>query len=464
MSFTPVLAAQRFGYGLSPVQKPPASVNAMLKSLNGPDVAAQRFPLPSTEEVHAVTAEFRALRKSKRMAVEAGDPDGVDAEALRNFHKRTRPVVANWSKQRLTRRVWAEDGFRERLVDFWADHFAAPGKDYERRTNEENYVEVAIRPYVAGRFEDMLIAAALHPQMLHFLDQTLSIGPNSSFSDRRKDRVVGLNENLAREILELHTLGVGGSYTQVDVRELAELLTGVRAIRDKEMQFDANRAEPGAETILGKSYGGSRRASLEDVTDALRDLARHPDTARHLAEKMAIHFIADAPDRDLVEDMKAAYLDSQGDLAVMTEAMLKNPTAWSPERRNFKQPLVFVASALRGLGVEPQTLQEMRQGQLYRFVRRPLSTMGQPLGRPLGPDGFEEGDAHWLSPQGLGARLQWSLSVPSALTDPLPDPRAFVVDVLGEDVPPEVLFAAQAAESRREGVALVLMSPAFQRV
>jgi uncharacterized protein (DUF1800 family) len=230
------------------------------------------------------------------------------------------------------------------------------------------------------------------------------------------------------------------------------------------MVFDAGRAEPGADLVLGQSYGGAQEAVLEDVKAVLRDLARHPDTAAHLARKMAVHFVSDDPDANLVAAMEAAYVASEGGLKEMVEAMLRHAAAWNPERTNFKQPLVFICSAMRALAVPPARLQRLGNGKTNRFIQTPLRTMGQPFGRPLGPDGFAEADAHWLSPQGLGARLQWSLSVPAALMNTVPDPRRFVADVVGEDAPREVIFAAEAAESKREGVALVLMSPAFQRM
>ncbi|KPA23191.1 hypothetical protein shim_14860 [Shimia sp. SK013] len=464
MSFSSTLAAHRFGYGLSPEIASPKSVNAMLRALRGRDRAATQFALPPVSDVHALTAEFRRLQKVRRKALRAGRDDGPEQAAFDAFKKTSRPEISLWTVQGVLRRVWSEDGLRERLVDFWTDHFAARGKNYDFRTNEAHYAETAIRPYVSGKFADLLEAAVLHPMMLHFLDQNASVGPDSLFARRRPKQSRGLNENLAREILELHTLGVGGAYEQKDVRQLAKLLTGVRAEHDIELRFEPRRAEPGAETVLGRSYGGTERAELEDVQAVLRDLAVHPDTAGHLARKMAVHFVADAPDAEMVASMKAAFVNTDGDLSAMTEAMLRHPAAWQAARRNFKQPMTFLCSALRGLAVPVARMNALQGAGLQRYVGAPLRAMGQPLGKPLGPDGFSEADGHWLSPQGLAARLQWSLSAPVDLARPLPDPRRFVLDVLGEDVPKEVLFAAKAAESRREGVALVLMSPAFQRM
>jgi len=464
MSFSPTLAAHRFGYGRSPALALPESIDAMAAGLRGADEAARQFALPPSEDVHALTEAFRALRKARGQALKRGEDDGAEVAAFKAFQKEQRDRYRGWMAQTLLRRVWSVDGLRERLVDFWADHFSAPGKNYVFRATALHYVDEAIRPFVAARFEDMLEAAVLHPQMLHFLDQAASVGPNSEFAARHPDRARGLNENLAREILELHTLGVGGAYEQRDVRQLAKLLTGLRTDFDKRTLFDARRAEPGAETVLGELYGGAGVAQFDDIRAVLRDLARHPDTATHLARKMARHFVADAGHPDLEAAMRAAYLESKGDLLAMTEAMLHHPAAWEAERRNFKQPVVFLCSAMRGLAVPQKRIREIRNVRMQRMVNGPLRAMGQPIGVPLGPDGFEENDAHWLSPQGLAARLQWSLAAPSVLAEPLPDPRQFVGDALGDDAPAEVLFAARAAENRREGIALVLMSPAFQRM
>jgi len=325
----------------------------------------------------------------------------------------------------------------------------------------------AIRPYVGGRFEDLLISAVLHPQMLHFLDQNSSVGPNSQFAKRKRPKKeLGLNENLAREILELHTLGVGGDYAQKDVRQLAELLTGVTTVQTEGTAYMPQRAEPGAETVLGKDYGG-RRARMSDVHDVLRDLARHPDTARHIARKLAVHFVSETPDEDMLVAMGARYLETDGDLTEVVAAMLRHPAAWAPvgaEVGNFKQPELFVCSAMRALAVPQKRFREVKSNQLERVLGTPLRTMGQPWRRPFGPDGFEEADGHWLTAQGMAARLQWALGVPTAVLNELPDPRIFVETTLGEHAPASVRFAAEAAENRREGIALVLMSPAFQRV
>lgn len=468
MPFEPGLAQTRFGYGRSPEVAGPVSVDDMMARLLGPDVAAQRFPIAKDEAtIERAFLLFQQKRDAKQ--VKAGTPERAKLEAaFKKAQKAAQRDAMGAAGQEFMRRTWSQDALRERMVAFWADHFSVRGKNLYFRIASVSYVDATMRPHVAGQFEDMLIAAVTHPQMIHYLDQTGSVGPNSPYAnDRRaKNKLAGLNENLAREILELHTLGVQGSYKQKDVRQLAELMTGMTTGVGKSTIFNTRRAEPGAQVVLGKTYGAGR-ARIDDIHAVLRDLARHPDTARHLAQEMAVHFISDHPDAELVAAMQQRYLETNGNLGAMVAAMLAHPASWQrPETnvRNFKQPDLFVSSAMRALAVTPDQMQKTRPKWMTRFIFNPLQNMGQPWRAPLGPDGFEESDAHWLSPQGMGARLQWALAAPTALLGDLPDPRAFLRITLGEDAPADVRFAANAAENKREGIALVLMSPAFQRM
>lgn len=467
MGFDPDIAQTRFGYGRSPVVAGPDSVDEMMRWLRGDEVTLPGFVFPTDAEMRVKTAEIRKAR-GRISKAEAGSAEQERLrKALRKARRAAKQEVAGWIGGTLARRVWNRDALRERLVAFWVDHFSAPGKIDRYRFSEPAYAANAVRPHVNGRFEDLLIAAVLHPQMLHYLDQNNSVGPNSRFAEnKRPKKELGLNENLAREILELHTLGVGGGYTQNDVRQLAELLTGVTTVQKEGTVYISQRAEPGPETVLGKEYG-TRRARMADVHEVLRDLARHPDTARHISRKLAAHFVSDTPDEDLLVSMGARYLETDGDLSEVIEAMLRHPAAWAAVGSgvgNFKQPELFVSSALRALAVPKEQFRGIKSKQLERLLGTPLRTMGQPWRQPFGPDGFEEADGHWLTAQGMAARLQWALGVPTAVLDALPDPRDFVETTLGPTAPASVRFAAEAAENRREGIALVLMSPAFQRV
>lgn len=254
MRFDPQLAEIRFGCGLSPHVAPPASVAQMMARVRGPDTAAARFPIETFQtfetRIAAVQVEHK-LRRKKR-----GTPRGEAAtKAARVLNQEARIAHVGWFGQHLNRWVTTDAPLRERLCAFWADHFTATGKAGLMRRATSPYMQTAIRPHLTGLFEDLLRAAVLHPLMVHYLDQERSVGPNSKQA-ARGGKLTGLNENLAREVLELHTLGVNGPYTQGDVRELAELLTGVAIDPPMRLKFRKDRAEPGSETVLGRTYGG----------------------------------------------------------------------------------------------------------------------------------------------------------------------------------------------------------------
>ncbi|MGV6846893.1 MAG: DUF1800 domain-containing protein [Marinibacterium sp.] len=420
---------------------------------------ADRFPVEDfdayAKRVKAAALILQTRKKSK---------DKTERDALqkqfRKMNREARRAQATWAKQHFLRWTYTPSGFRERLVAFWADHFTVIGKSGLLRHSASSFVESAIRPNLSGRFSDMLFAATTHPVMLDFLDQTLSVGPESIAISRNK-RLKGLNENLAREVMELHTLGVDGPYTQEDVRQLAELLTGVTYFPRKGFQFRKAFAEPGAETVLGRDY--SEEASLDNVRAVLEDLATHPATADHIARKLAVHFVSDKPDADLVAHVSDRYRATGGALDAVYAALIEHPAAWQPELQNAKPPLDFMASAFRALEIPEEPMQLVPVPRTYATLLAPLDLMGQPWRRPSGPDGWAEEDTAWITPQGIAARLQWAMNVPQIYRRSLPDPREFAHQALGSRLTETVRFAAGAAESRAEAIGLVLCAPAFQR-
>lgn len=455
--FDPFIAETRFGTGVSPRRKPPASIDHMLVALRGPDVMAKRFPIEGFSTFKERILSYNEARRVERK--QAGSAAGRKASEQRKSESQAaRAAYDKMFRNALLRRVHTATGLNERLSFFWADHFTARGKSQLVRFATSPYIEEAIRPHIAGKFEDMLIAAITHPLMLYFLNQNASVGPNSRVG---KQRGLGLNENLAREALELHTLGVDGPYSQQDVRQLAELFTGLTVDRDIEFFFRKQTAEPGAEQVLGKVYGPE--TDLSHVHAVLRDLARHPATARHISRKLARHFIADAPDTELVTHMTGRYLETDGSLFDVYAAMLSHPASWQAKAQNVKAPIDFVSSAMRALNINAPMLTTLDQRTTRAALMAPMELMGQPWEQPLGPDGWPEGNEHWINPQFMAARVSWALSAPQAILPKLPDPRDFARKILGPVLTPEVAFAAEAAENRWEGIALVLVSPAFQR-
>jgi uncharacterized protein (DUF1800 family) len=356
---------------------------------------------------------------------------------------------------RLQRACLAEVGLAERLVVFWSNHFCiSASKGQPARIWAGAFEREAIRPHVLGRFSDMLLAVEQHPAMLFFLDNQQSIGPDSRAGQNRKR---GLNENLAREIMELHTLGVGGGYTQEDVTSLARIITGwTYAGREGKLGrpgtfvFNINAHEPGAQTLLRKSYpdGG-----VEQGEAALRDIARHPSTAKFIATKFARHFVADDPPPALVERLAKTFTTTDGDLRALTLALLDADEAWQAPVTKMRTPYEFVVASARLLDRTPE--------EPSRALGA-LNLLGQPLWTPGGPNGFADTSAAWASPEGMKLRLDIASQIASKLADTV-DARELVDVVAGPAASQETRQAVSRAESRQQALALLLMSPEFQR-
>ena len=456
MRFDPELAEIRFGTGLGPRVALPRDMGEMLARLGGPDEAARRFPIAGFLDQADDIRRFQELRKPARRgdAAARAERDRIKRQSRRN--------QARWFGAGLGRWIDSPDSLRERLTRFWADHFTVVGKRAMTRAMAATFVEDAIRPHLTGRFSDLLRAAETHPLMLDYLDQFRSVGEGSPLAAQGK----GLNENLAREILELHTLGVDGPYDQQDVRQFANLLAGFTHDSSGQVRFQPRRGNPGAETILGKSYG-ARKPRVEDVYAAFEDLATHPATARHIARKLVVHFVSDTPDPALIDHIATRFEATGGALMAVYEALLEHPSSWNSAREKVKQPYDFIATSMKALGLNGNQVAALKLKDFRAGIFGPMALMGQQWERPPGPDGWPEEAGHWITPQGLAARIQWALSVPLMLFERLsaemPDPRALATTALGTHADAPVLFAAAAAETRWEGVALVLSSPAFQR-
>lgn len=356
---------------------------------------------------------------------------------------------------RIQRATMAESGFAERLVAFWSNHFCiSAGKGELGRMWAGAFEREAIRPHVLGRFSDMLLAVEQHPAMLFFLDNQQSIGPQSRAGKNRKR---GLNENLAREIMELHTLGVKGGYTQDDVTTLARIITGwTFAGRDGRLGppgtfvFNANAHEPGPQQLLGKIYDDT---GITQGEAALTDIARHPATAKFIATKFARHFIADDPPPALVATLEKAFKTSGGDLKVMTLALVDSDEAWRAPMTKIRTPYEFLIATGRIMGRLPE--------DPGRYIGG-LNVLGQPLWTPAGPNGFADTNAAWAAPEGLKLRLDIASQVASRFPDTI-DPRALLDVAMGDAASAETRQTIDRAESRQQALALLLMSPEFQR-
>ncbi len=348
-----------------------------------------------------------------------------------------------------------EDAVIERLVHFWSNHFTVSASRPIVLPVALPFEQEAIRPHVLGRFTDMLLAVARHPAMLAYLDNAVSVGPNS-WAGRRRDR--GLNENLAREILELHTLGVDGGYTQDDVRQLALILTGwtVRRPQDGDpgrFRFLPAIHEPGDKRLLGVVYAEDGQAEGER---ALADLARHPSTARHIAVKLARHFIADQPPGTAVDRLAAAFQASDGDLHAVSRELVQIDAVWADPLPKFKSPNDLVISALRSMGGAPGN-SEVGTGAVAS-----LDMLGQAPFTAPSPAGWPDTAEAWATPEAMVRRVEWGLEVAQRIGGSI-DPRRFVDWTIAPVAADDTLIAIDRAPSAEEGLALAFASPAFQR-
>ena len=359
------------------------------------------------------------------------------------------------AQARLHQACTAPIGYLERLTAFWSNHFCiSVAKSEIGRAAAGAFEREAIRPHVLGRFADMLAAVERHPVMLNFLDNAQSVGPNSQAGQRRK---AGLNENLAREILELHTMGVGSGYTQADVTQFAHILTGWTIVgREGKLGepgafvFNPNAHEPGPATLLGRVYDQEGVAQGEA---ALADLASRPATADHVARKMVRHFVADAPDPALERRLAEVFRKSDGDLGALAHALVTDPAAWSAPPTKMRNPWEITVAAYRAFGRPPSD---------PRPALGALNLLGMPLWQPGGPNGFSDDSADWASPEGMKTRLELATRFAHQVKD-APRPPELLEQILGPGVSRPTREAVARAESQEQAYALLILSPEFQR-
>lgn len=337
----------------------------------------------------------------------------------------------------------------ERWVQFWANHFTVAATKGTMMALVWPHEYEAIRPFALGSFKDLARAATIHPAMLLYLDNAQSIGPESR-AGMRRDK--GLNENLARELLELHTLGVNGGYTQNDVTETAKLLTGwtVRPDTAGKAGFVPALHQPGRKTILGKSYPEGPEA----LDQLLTDLANHPSCAKFVATKLVRHFVTDNPPPLLVDAVAARFRNSSGNLMAVAHTLFTHDLAWSSDHApKFKRPEEFVLSAHRMVQVPLAPVQSLVAD---------VQAMGQATGRAPSPQGWPDRSEDWLSPDALLKRVQWAERLGELHRERV-DARALAPSVWGADLSQNTLQQIQRAESASQALALALASPEFQR-
>ncbi len=452
------IAANRFGLGARPgeletiADSPRDWLLAQIDApyAGAPDIA--RLP-----EAAGVFEEVQELRAAQRR----GDVDDV----VQQYGQVVRRHFVQQALARYRTAAASDAPFRERLVHFWSNHFAVSAEKQPLPAIAGLYENEAIRPNVTGRFEDLLIGVEQHPAMLLYLDNQRSVGENSTLGRRanrfRRDQTFGLNENLAREILELHTLGVDGGYTQDDVTSFSRVLTGwsIGGANERgrfaegepgRFEFRDNIHEPGTHTVLGTAY---RDEGVRQGEAVLRDLARHPSTARFVCTKLARHFVADIPPLALVDGMAAVWMETGGDLGAVYAALIESDQPWQDMQAKYKSPNDLVISTFRAFDHVPDD---------GRTIVAAFDTLGQVPFRPGSPEGWPDTAEQWGGADALYKRIEWVEAV-SRLVGNRVRPAELGDAVLGASFTSATRRAVSRAESVTQGMTLLLASPDFQR-
>lgn len=479
-----VLALHRFGMGPRPGSIAAIGTDprgALIAELDRPLALNAAASLPTSAKAYRTVADANARRtarakqaqqqaKKQQMAA-AGDqgqaqaqPEGraqgyaQEKDAAEMAAKQAadaipdpgRPIYLQEAKLRTEAALAADIGFTERLVWFWSNHFCVSANRIQSMSGA--YEREAVRAHALGRFVDLLLAVEGHPAMLFYLDNLESMGANSTAGINRNR---GLNENIAREILELHTLGVRTGYTQDDVINFANVMTGWTLLppdadpqHGGEFTFNPRLHEPGGQTVLGKRY---EQEDAEQGRAVLRDLAAHPATATHIATKLARHFVADEPPLGLVEQMAESFRETEGDLKQVAIAMVSSDEAWRGPPSKLKRPSEWGVGMVRATGITTVDPERFTGGQ---------ALLGEALWRPSAPKGYPDDEPSWID--GVGRRLDVANNFAERITG-MADPQAIIEDVFASQIAPEVKQAVGRAESRQQALALLFMSADFQR-
>jgi len=458
---TTAIAVNRFGLGARPDEPLPADPKAWLLAQFGryvpqPPMWSQQ-PASATLVV-AYVEQLRAVRQA-----DAGTEQAMRQKLRSETQDHYRAAV----NARVATALTTPAPFAERLVHFWANHFAVSIDKPPVAALAGAFEAEAIRPHVFGRFEDMLLAVERHPAMLLYLDQARSVGPDSNAARRAAQatpaRTRGLNENLAREILELHTLGVRTGYSQQDVTDFARALTGW-TVGGLGPRYGAGQGgpapgsfvfmpalhEPGARSVLQRRY---EQMGEGQAVAILHDLAVAPATARHVATKLARHFAGDTPPPALVDRLASSFTRTGGDLPSVYRTLIESPEAWDPTQAKFKTPWDWTLSTLRGLGTT-----DLRERQIAPV----LTQLGQPVWRPGSPAGYDDVAESWAAPDALMRRVEVAQRIAMQTASTI-DARVLGPQLLPGGLSESTTTAVSRAESSATALALLLASPEFLR-
>jgi uncharacterized protein (DUF1800 family) len=442
------VAVNRFGYGASGNElelaalEPREWVKSQLTSISFHN------KLPHSDDIFLEQARYQKLKKQQKQS------KSVDLKPIKNH---ARMALKDMSADTLMEAINSSNSVSWRLLDFFSNHFSVTSNGRLMQGLAGTLEREAIAPNLLGNFESMLMAVEQHPAMLVYLNNDKSIGPNSLIAKKRNR---GLNENLAREILELHTLGVNSGYTLKDVVELALGISGW-CVKNPSKEssagfiFRSNGHEPGARTLLGKRYlqkGAFLASGLDQGQQMLRDLAMQPATAKHLCYKLAHHFVSENPSPLLLAKMEATWLNNQGNIKQVMHSLFDADEAWMETPQKFKTPREFVISTHRAL--KPKEADA-------KTLLNSLISLGQEPFNAGSPAGFSDAEKDWLGGSALMARIDWSTQVSANLKKA--NAEKVMQITLGESVSDLTYQIVMRAESRQQALTLLLMSPEFQR-
>ncbi len=443
-----LIATNRFGLG------------ANLDDISKARVDPKKWLKAQISLDHTSPKAFAGLATSRQLLEQAFLNRRIkDEDTKKKIRKIRRQQFNKALLARLINQIETQQPFAERLVMFWSNHFTVSRTRGFIGPAIPAYENEAIRPFIFGSFEDMLISVAQHPCMLIYLDNISSIGPNSIGGIRREK---DLNENLAREFLELHTLGAQGDYTQSDVTNFAKILTGWTVVRRPKnqrvpagtFQFDNRIHEPGPQRLLGKDFNQGRKAQ---GVEALKEIARQPATAKLIATKLVRHFVNDTPPARAVDMISRVFSETNGDLAEVSKALIKLEVAWQQTGTKIKSPEELVISTFRALrGEGPVSLPRRR------LLFAALKSMGQEIFHAPSPAGWPDIEVEWVAPESLMRRIEWIHEISQQSSTPS-RPLEIFKNTIAPFASDKTTRLIRGAPSREDGLALIFSSPAFQR-
>ena len=469
--FVSAIAANRFGLGARPGELAAIGSDArgwLRAQLSGAPPALGSGELRSSVQILAQALELRhqiqeARKGAAAPSAPAGSADAPQNELQQKLPQFLRPIYVAEVTARFQQAVSSERPFLERLTQFWSNHFAVSVDKQFLAGLAGSFEREAIRPHVLGNFSELLLAVETHPAMLLYLDNHLSVGPHSPAALRQEQhqaqRKIGINENLAREIFELHSLGVGGGYTQTDVTTFAEVITGwsiggeggrFAEAEPGRFVFRAELHEPGAKVVLGRRY---RDDGFGQGAAVLRDLARERATAHFIATKLTRHFIADDPPPAAIERLADAFARSGGDLPTVYRALIDAREAWAEPLAKYKTPSDYVVSSFRGLGLPVEG---------GRAPLAPFELLGQRTWQPGSPAGWPDRSADWDGASALMKRIQWADALGGRLGSRR-DAAGLAPELLGANLSEATRLAVARAASAAQAVTLLLAAPEFMR-